>query len=128
MSVDADSGNGCQRPNAGTSSGSPPRAATIPCGKRLLTSQAALGSYQVDYHGFPTGSLSSVESYLHPNYIVNPPTRDGWKTPYAYRTARTRGPLASRRTSSAIFISEAATVLSAPLASSAASRAPCASK
>jgi hypothetical protein len=59
-----------------------------------------------------------------PGMIEDP----GWSDGRRSSPSPARGPLASRRTSSAIFASDAAIVLSAPLASSAASRAPWASK
>ena len=43
-----------------------------------------LGSYQVDYNGYATGAIQTAWNYLDPNYIVNPPTKDGWRTQFEY--------------------------------------------
>ena len=54
-----------------------------------------LGSYQVDYNGYPSagafpGAVTTAFPFLDPNYIVNPPTKDGWRTMYGW----TDGPVA----------------------------------
>ena len=52
-----------------------------------------LGSYQVDYNGYPAASIVQSWNYLDPNYIVNPPTKDGWRTQmnYSYAAAAASG-------------------------------------
>ena len=50
-----------------------------------------LGSYQVDYNGYPTGTIQASWNYLDPNYIVNPPTRDGWRQQMNYSYGATSG-------------------------------------
>jgi type II secretion system protein G len=43
-----------------------------------------LGAYQVDFNGYPTGAITVAFPFLDPNYIVNPPVRDGWRSQMDY--------------------------------------------
>ena len=43
-----------------------------------------LGSYQVDYNGYPKQTIVNAWNYLDPNYIVNPPTKDGWRSQFNF--------------------------------------------
>ena len=48
----------------------------------------ALGPYQVDFGGYPLVGAEATWSLLSPNYIVEPPRRDGWRTPFHYFPAQ----------------------------------------
>ena len=58
--------------------------------KRTMADQRSLGtglgSYQVDYSGYPTGTILAAWPLLDPDYMVSPPTRDGWRTQMTYLT------------------------------------------
>ncbi|MFN7974562.1 MAG: prepilin-type N-terminal cleavage/methylation domain-containing protein [Acidobacteriota bacterium] len=57
-----------------------------------------LGSYQVDFNGYPTGTIQTAWNLLDPNYIVNPPTKDGWRTTMNYKAAGGAGTWAQNYT------------------------------
>ncbi len=56
--------------------------------KRTMADQRSigtgLGSYQVDYSGYPSGAIQAAFPFLDPDYMVAPPTRDGWRTVMNY--------------------------------------------
>ncbi len=60
----------------------------------------ALGSYRVDYHGYPANvaGIDSALAHLDPDYALNPPTRDWWGHPLRYEAHRDRGVFASTYT------------------------------
>ena len=43
-----------------------------------------LGAYQVDFNGYPADQTLGALDYLDPNYMVNPPLRDGWRNSWNY--------------------------------------------
>ena len=59
---------------------------------------AALHAYRVDYNGFPSGTITTTLSYLDPNYMVDPPVKDGWRSVFNYTTARLQGSFAQEYT------------------------------
>lgn len=50
-----------------------------------------LGSYKVDHGGYPAGSSVQSLKVLDPDYLVRPPTADGWGRPFRYEAPAADG-------------------------------------
>ncbi len=60
----------------------------------------ALGSYRIDFSGYPVGhgDLAEALDRLIPRYLDHPLWKDGWGEPMTYRTSENEGGLAPEYT------------------------------